>query len=80
MDPKGMFKIGQRNHTVLKKLLWKNNMMVDGESIGESLSRTMILDIKTGVTKIKSMGKIFEIQLFLFLPSAKVPAKKSLNN
>jgi len=61
MDPKGMFKIGQRNHTVLKKLLWKNNMMVDGESIGESVSRTMILDIKTGVTKIKSMGKIFEI-------------------
>ncbi len=61
MDPKGMFKIGQRNHTVLKKLLWKNNMLVDGESIGESVSRTMILDMKTGITKIKSMGKIFEI-------------------
>jgi len=61
MDPKGMFKIGQRNYTVLKKLLWKNNMLIDGESIGASVSRTMILDMKTGITKIKSMGKIFEI-------------------
>ena len=61
MDPEGMFKIGQRNYTVLKKLLWKNNMLIDGESIGKSVSRTMVLDMKTGVTKIKSMGKIFEI-------------------
>lgn len=61
MDPKGTFKIGQRNYTVLKKLMWKNNMMIDGESIGESVSRTMILDMKTGITRIKSMGKLFEI-------------------
>jgi len=61
MDPKGMFKIGQRNYTVLKKLLWKNNILIEGESIGESVSRTMLLDMKTGVTKVKSMGKIFEI-------------------
>ena len=61
MDPKGMFKIGQRNHTVLKKLLWKNNMLLDGEAVGQSVSRTMSLDIKTGITTIKSMGKTFEI-------------------
>jgi chemotaxis protein CheD len=61
MDPKGMFKIGQRNYTVLKKILWKNNILIEGESIGASVSRTMLLDMKTGVTKVKSMGKIFEI-------------------
>ena len=61
MDPKGMFKIGQRNYTVLKKLLWENKMLIAGESIGASVSRTMILDMKTGITKIKSLGKVFEI-------------------
>ena len=49
-----IFKIGERNHTVLKKLLWKNNVLLKAEEIGGTISRTVYLDITTGRTTIKS--------------------------
>lgn len=61
LDEKGLFKIGERNHTVLRKMLWKNNIMVAGEDIGGSASRTMHLYMDTGKTTIKSGGKEVEL-------------------
>lgn len=52
-----MFKIGERNYTVLKKLLWKNNMLLDTEDIGGTASRTIHFDIATGQTFISSKGQ-----------------------
>jgi len=49
-----MFKIGERNYTVLKKLLWKNNVLLKAEEIGDSVSRTVHFDISTGRITIKS--------------------------
>jgi chemotaxis protein CheD len=49
-----VFKIGERNHTVLKKLLWKNNVLLDAEDIGGTVSRTVHFYISTGKTLIKS--------------------------
>ena len=49
-----MFKIGERNYTVLKKLLWKNGVLLKAEEIGDSVSRTVHFDISTGRTTIKS--------------------------
>lgn len=49
-----MFKIGERNYTVLKKLLWKNNVLLKAEEIGDSISRTVHFDISTGRITIKS--------------------------
>ena len=49
-----MFKIGERNYTVLKKLLWKNNVLLKAEETGGTISRTVYLDITTGRTTIKS--------------------------
>src|SRR5262245_59411670 len=28
-----LFKVGERNHTVLRKVLWKNNILVSGEDV-----------------------------------------------
>ena len=52
-----MFKIGERNYTVLKKLLWKNNILLEAEDVGGTASRTVYFDMATGETVISSGGK-----------------------
>jgi len=52
-----MFKIGERNHTVLKKLLWKNNVLLESEDVGGTASRTVHFEVATGQTVISSKGQ-----------------------
>jgi len=61
MGKNEMFKIGERNYTVLKKLLWKNNILLKAEDIGGTKSRTVNLDISTGQTIISSCGEKVEL-------------------
>jgi len=49
-----MFKIGERNHTILKKLLWKNNLLLDAEDVGGSSSRTLEFHLDTGQLFVRS--------------------------
>jgi len=51
-----MFKIGERNYTVLKKLLWKNGVLLESEDIGGAASRTVHFEISTGQIVITSSG------------------------
>lgn len=50
----GIFKIGERNHVVLRKVLWKNNILIAAEDIGGTAARTMYLYMDSGRTVIKS--------------------------
>jgi chemotaxis protein CheD len=61
LDDKKLFKIGERNYTVLRKILWKNNILIQAEDVFGTMSRTMILYMNTGVTSIKSGGKEREL-------------------
>ena len=56
-----MFKIGERNYTVLKKLLWKNNILLETEDTGGTASRTVHFNIATGQTIISSNGQKREL-------------------
>jgi chemotaxis protein CheD len=56
-DPNNVFEIGKKNYTILKKFLWKNNLLLRGEHIGNSISRTVSLEIGTGLTKVKFQGQ-----------------------
>jgi len=56
-----MFKIGERNYTILKKLLWKNNILLETEDVGGTTSRTLHLDVATGFTIISSNGQKREL-------------------
>jgi len=56
LDQKGLFNIGKRNYTVLRKLLWKNNVMTDFEDVGGNVNRTLKLEIKTGQAWLKISG------------------------
>jgi chemotaxis protein CheD len=51
-----IFKIGERNLVVLKKLLWKNNLLLAAEDTGGTESRTVYFDISTGTVLIQSAG------------------------
>ncbi|MFC1715144.1 chemotaxis protein CheD [Candidatus Poribacteria bacterium] len=61
LDEKGTFKIGERNYAVLRKMLWKNNVLIAAEDVGGALPRTMDLEIATGRVTIKSRGNIMEL-------------------
>ncbi len=43
-----MFKIGERNYSVLKKVLWKNNLLLESEEVGGPENRTVQFNLSTG--------------------------------
>ena len=56
MDARDHFRIGHKNLTVLRKLMWKNSLMIHAEDTGGVAPRTLFLDISNGETTIRSAG------------------------
>jgi len=56
LDARGTFKIGERNYVVLRKLLWKNRILIAAEDTGGSCARTVTLYMDTGRTTVKTRG------------------------
>ncbi len=50
------FQIGQRNMVMLRKLLWKNGVLLKSHDVGGSISRTVFLEIGTGDVTVKANG------------------------
>lgn len=61
LDEKGVFNIGERNYAVLRKLLWKNGILIAGEDVGGTAPRTMSLSMETGRTVLRIQGRETEI-------------------
>lgn len=61
LDAKGIFNIGKRNYVMLRKIFWKNNILIDAEDVGDSISRTMRLDTKTGRVTLKTRSREVEL-------------------
>lgn len=55
-DKDGVFAIGKRNYTVLRKMFWKNNVIIAAEDVGGAKSRTAKLHVATGRVTIASQG------------------------
>ena len=53
----GHFKIGSRNRTMLRKLFWKNNVLIAAEDTGGSHSRTMMLRLSDGLVTVKNKNE-----------------------
>jgi len=52
------FQIGKRNFLALRKLLWKNNVLLHAHDVGGfQTSRTMRLDLATGEVSVRANGK-----------------------
>lgn len=56
-----VFRIGDRNYTVLKKLLWKNNLLLRSKEIGGQESRTIYFDLSSGQVLLSSKGERREL-------------------
>ena len=52
------FQIGKRNFTMLRKLLWKNGVLLKAQDVGGTDSRTMSLEIAGGEVAIRFNGGI----------------------
>ncbi len=50
------FEIGKRNFTILRKLLWKNDVPLHSQEVGGGDSRTMSLSMATGDVTLKING------------------------
>jgi chemotaxis protein CheD len=51
------FKIGKRNVTALRKLLWKNGVLLKASDVGGTKSRTMTLEIGSGEVLLRTNGE-----------------------
>jgi chemotaxis protein CheD len=61
LDDNGTFNIGKRNYVILRKLLWRNNVLIQAEDVGGSVSRTLRLEIATGRTTIRNRNGEVEL-------------------
>jgi len=53
----GHFRIGSRNRTILRKILWKLNILLAADDTGGQHSRTMTLRLADGSIQLRSQGK-----------------------
>jgi chemotaxis protein CheD len=58
---KDRFAIGKRNHVVLKKLFWKNGILIESEDVGKDMARTMYLEIGSGRVWLSTAGNKKEL-------------------
>jgi chemotaxis protein CheD len=61
LDDNGTFNIGKRNYVMLRKIFWKNGIMIEGEDVGGSVSRTMRLQCDEGQVTLKTRNGEFEL-------------------
>ncbi|MBF0299149.1 MAG: chemotaxis protein CheD [Oligoflexia bacterium] len=58
LDDNGVFRIGERNYALLRKILWKNDILIKGELIGGRSAKTMFLYMNNGITIVRTDNKI----------------------
>jgi len=54
LDDSNFFRIGQKNITAMRKLFWKNNVLIEGEDTGSNYNRTISIHISTGKVFLKT--------------------------
>ncbi len=57
LDQKGLFNIGKRNYMALKKMFFKNNVIINKQNVGGNVNRTVRLEIATGDIYVKTSGQ-----------------------
>ena len=61
MDKNKFFNIGERNYTAVRKILWRNNMIIHKEDVGGSKSRTVRIYTATGKVLISNSYEEYEL-------------------
>lgn len=53
--------IGARNYTIVRKVLWKNGLLIHAEDVGGEKPRTISLNLSNGEINISSLGETVRI-------------------
>lgn len=61
MDNTGFFNIGHRNYIIMKKIFWRNGVLIEAEDIGGDSWRNMKISVDTGQVIIKTAKGEFEL-------------------
>lgn len=56
LDQRGFFNIGKRNYMALKKMFFKNDVIIHKQDVGGNINRTVRLEIGTGEIYVKTSG------------------------
>ncbi len=54
LDDTNYFRIGQKNVTAVRKIFWKNNVMVNAEDTGSNYNRTVRMEMSDGAVYVKT--------------------------
>ncbi len=57
LDKNNIFNVGERNIVVVRKILWKNDILIKGMDVGGSKSRTVRLYMDSGRTTVRNKGE-----------------------
>jgi chemotaxis protein CheD len=61
IEPATGFDIGRRNYLAMRKILWKAGVLLHGEVVGGTRSRTVHLEIGSGKLWLSEAGKAREL-------------------
>jgi chemotaxis protein CheD len=53
LDDSGFFSIGKKNHVEVRKILWREGVLVKGEAVGGTECRSVWLHVGTGRLRLK---------------------------
>ena len=56
LDDANFFRIGQKNIMAMRKIFWKNNVMIKAEDTGANYNRTVRLEMRMGKVFVRSFG------------------------
>jgi chemotaxis protein CheD len=57
----GLFQIGERNTALVRKLFWKNGVLIKSEDLGGTRPRTLRLYVATGRVTVTSGEEVKEL-------------------
>lgn len=62
LDDSNYFRIGEKNIMALRKMLWRNNVLIEKEDTGKSHNRTVRFELASGVVRVKGPeGRLYEL-------------------
>ncbi len=50
------FAIGKKNYVMLRKIFWKNGVLIEAEDVGGNCARTMYLELNNGKVRLSTAG------------------------
>ncbi len=61
LDKQGHFQIGKKNYEMVRAIVKEMRLTIHGDDCGGTKPRSLYLDLKTGVTMVRSGGEEYEL-------------------